>query len=115
MSPLKIPPPVADNYPGGDSGRLYCPCPEFIPPWRCCHFVGGSWIRFKAPLVKGGASEGGGGIGGRPKLAPTGMVKVLRRAEVVAPYARIIPVQCNYNNAPYESIIPVPCKRPALR
>ena len=44
----------------------YCLCPEFIPPWRCRHFVGGSVLRyaaaaFKASLVKGGASKGGGG------------------------------------------------------
>ncbi len=31
----------------------YCLCPEFIPPWRCRHFVGGSVLRFKGPLAKG--------------------------------------------------------------
>ena len=54
----------------------YCLCLAIIPPWRCRHFVGGSILRqaaaaFKAPLEKGGASEGGGGIGGRLIAAPT--------------------------------------------
>ena len=62
----------------------YCLCPEFIPPWRCRHFVGGSVLRyaaaaFKASLVKGGASKGGGGgIGGRLIAAPTIVVSPRR-------------------------------------